>query len=178
MYQVKYDEIGVKAFFKDYAKILGSTNFTGISYEVLKRLIASIDNIFPRLIEFPKEWTRNYYEIKIRGTLAYGTAFVFGRKLIAPAIRQLIVYSGHYIDQACADATLTGLPCTLGHLSDSVMEGAHKRTKQGEYLFTGGSAGNTGKEDYQKRVITQQFLNEWFRGAKASNTYKSSEHFN
>ena len=166
-------------------------------------MIASIDYIFPRLIEFPKEWIRNYYEIKIRSTLECGTAFEFGLKLITPAIRQLIVYSCHYIDQACADASLTGLPSTLGHFSDLKMEGAHKRAKK-EIFFSGERAGKTEKEDYQRRVIIQQFLNEWFRGesaenkhvraniniklnfeiessssrAKVSNTYKSSEHFN
>ena len=44
------------------------------------------------------------------------------------------------------------------------MEGAHKRAKQGKFIFSGGRLGKTGKTDYQKRVIEQQFLNEWFRG--------------
>ena len=43
------------------------------------------------------------------------------------------------------------------------MEGLHKQGKQGKYQFSGGRSGKTGKVDHQKRVLEQQFLNEWFR---------------
>ena len=51
------------------------------------------------------------------------------------------------------------------------MEGVHKRAKQGKYLFSRGKAGKTGKEDFQRRVITQQFLKEWFRGESTENKH-------
>ena len=75
-------------------------------------------------------------------------------------MKQLMVYSGHYIDQAKKDAELTGLPCSLAHFSDSLMEEAHKRAKQGKFIFCGGKSGKTGKREYQERVIKQQVLNE------------------
>ena len=42
------------------------------------------------------------------------------------------------------------------------MEGAHKKAKQGKYLFSGGKSRKTGKQEYQERVIEQQLLSEWF----------------
>ena len=43
------------------------------------------------------------------------------------------------------------------------MEGAHKKAKQGKYLFSGGKSGKIGKKEYQEIVIEQQLLSEWFR---------------
>ena len=54
------------------------------------------------------------------------------------------------------------LSCGLGHFSDSLMEGAHKKAKQGKYLLSGGKSGKTGKQEYQERVIEQQLLSELF----------------
>ena len=51
-------------------------------------------------------------------------------------MRQLIVYSGHFVEQAKNDSEVVGLLCELGHCSDSLMEGAHKKAKQGKYLFS------------------------------------------
>ncbi|KAK2568128.1 hypothetical protein P5673_008072, partial [Acropora cervicornis] len=33
--------------------------------------------------------------------------------------------------------------------------------KQGNYIYSGGQAGETEKIDYQTRVLTQQFCHEW-----------------
>lgn len=41
------------------------------------------------------------------------------------------------------------------------METKHKEAKQGNYIYSGGRAGETGKIDYQRRVLTQQFCHEW-----------------
>ena len=160
---VKFDEIGTKAFFNDYDKILKAAHFTGIIYDILKEFLGSVANILPNALGTMCDLSRPVYEIKMRGTLGCAV-FIFGRKLITPAMKQLIAHTGYYIDQAKADAQLAELPCGLGHFSDSVMEGAHKRAKQGKFIFSGGRLGKTGKTDYQKRVIEQQFLNEWFRG--------------
>ena len=89
---------------------------------------------------------------------------LFCGHLVTPAMKQLIAHTSYYIDQAKADAPPAELPCGLSHFSDSVIEGAHKRAKQGKFIFSGGRLGKTGKTDYQKRVIEQQFHNEWFRG--------------
>ena len=50
-----------------------------------------------------------------------------------------------HVQKALDDAELTGLPCSLGNFSDSVMEGLHKSSKQGKYQFSGGRSGRTGK---------------------------------
>ena len=49
------------------------------------------------------------YKIKMRGTLGCAV-FIFGRKLITPAMKQLIAHTGYYNDQAKADAQLAELP--------------------------------------------------------------------
>ena len=73
-------------------------------------------------------------------------------------------YTAFWLQIAKADGKLIGLDnCSIGNISDSVMEGAHKPWKQGKYTFSGGRSGPTGRHDYQKQVITRQFINEWVR---------------
>ena len=94
--------------------------------------------------------SRPVYEIKMRGTLGCAV-FIFGRKLITPAMKQPIIHTGYYIDQAEADAQLAELPCGSGYFNDAAMEGAHKRAKQGQFIFCGERLGKTDKTGYQKR---------------------------
>ena len=49
---------------------------------------------------------------------------------------------------------------TLHNFNDSIMETKHNEAKQGNYIYSCGEAGETGKIDYQKRVLTQQSCHE------------------
>ena len=167
--QIKFDEIGLKAFFQKHKNIIESSKFTGLTLEILTTFFASLEDIMPKLPKIPQGWTRPYFDIKTRGTLGCGIVFLFGRSLVTPAMRQLIVYSGHYVEQAKNDSELVGLSCELGNFSDSLMEGAHKKAKQGKYLSSGGKSGKTGKQEYEERVIEQQLLSEWFKSESNEN---------
>ena len=112
----------------------------------------------PKLLKIPRDWTRPYFDMKPRGTLGCGIVFLFGRSLVTPAMRQLM----DYVEQAKNDSELVSFSCGLGHCSDSLMEGAHKKAKQGKYLFSGEKSGKTGKQEYQERAIEKQLLIEWF----------------
>jgi len=76
-------------------------------------------------------------------------------------VKELVAYIGFYVEKALKDAALSGLLLTLCNLNDSIMETKHKEAKQGNYIYSGGRAGETGKIDYQKRVLTQQFCHAW-----------------
>ena len=76
-------------------------------------------------------------------------------------MKELVAYTGFYVEKALKDAALSGLPLTLHNFNDSVMETKHKEAKQGNYIYSGGRVGETGKIEYQKRVLTQQFCHEW-----------------
>ena len=69
--------------------------------------------------------------------------------------------AGFYVEKALKDAALSGLPLTLRNFNDSNMETKHKEAKQGNYIYSSGRVGDTGKIDYQKRVLTQQCCHEW-----------------
>ena len=121
----------------------------------------------PNLLKIPGDWTRPYFDIKACSTCSCANVFLFGRSPVTPTMKQLIVYSGHY--QAKNDSDVVSLSCELGHFSDSLMEGAHKKAKQGKYFFSGGKSGKTEKQEYQERVIEQQLLSEWFRSESNEN---------
>ena len=104
--------------------------FTGLTLEILATFFESLEDIMPRLLKIPLEWTRPYFDIKARGTFGCDIVFLFGRSLVTPAMRQLMVYSGHYIEQAKYDSELVGLSCGLDHFSDSLMKCAQKKAKQ------------------------------------------------
>ena len=57
----------------------------------------------PNLLKIPGDWARPYFDIKARSTFSYGIVFLFGRFPVTPAMGQLIVYSGHYVEQAKND---------------------------------------------------------------------------
>ena len=65
-------------------------------------------------------------------------------------MRQLTVYTGHYLDQAKHDSELVGLPSGLGQFNDSIAEGTHKKAKQGKYLLAEGSLEKLGKKSTRK----------------------------
>lgn len=52
-------------------------------------------------------------------------------------------------------------PLSLHNFTDSVMETKHKEAKQGNFIYSSGRTGETGRSDYQKRVVNQQFCYEW-----------------
>ena len=79
---IKFDEIGVHAFFKKHTEILISSKFTGITLEILSTFFRSSESLLPNALTVPKEWTWPQYEVKIRSPLGCGVAFIFGKSLV------------------------------------------------------------------------------------------------
>ena len=117
----------------------------------------------PSLIRIPTTLAREEYEIKVRCYLGCGTVFIFGKRLVTATIKQLIAYTGWYIEKAKSDSRASGINCFLGNFSDRIMEGNYNLGKQGRFNFSGGKTGPTGKRECQELFLEQQFVNEWFR---------------
>ena len=83
--QIKFDEVGLKAFFKKHKHISESNKFTGLTLEILTTFFESLEDIMPKLLKMPRDWTRPYFDIKGHGTLGCGTVFLLGRSLVTPA---------------------------------------------------------------------------------------------
>ena len=96
-------------------------------------------------------------ECQVRVLLGFQFILIFGSETVTATV----AYTGFYIEKALKDATLSGLPLSLHNFNDSCMETRHKDAKQGNYIYSGGRTGETGKIDYQRRVLTQQFCHEW-----------------
>ena len=163
---IKFDELGVKSFFDNFESLLKSSNFEGLIHEILSIFISHLKPILPEIMEMDRSWSRYSYAIKIRSVLGCGVVFIFGSRKMTATMKQLIAYTDYYVQKALDDAELIGLSCSLRNFSDSVMEGLHKSGKQGKYQFSGGRSGRTGKLEYQRRVLEQQFLNECFRSER------------
>ena len=71
-------------------------------------------------------------------------------------MKELVAYTGFYVEKAARDAIPVGLPLSLHNFTDS-----NKEAKQGNFIYSGGRTGETGRSDYQKRVLNQQFCHEW-----------------
>ena len=59
-------------------------------------------------------------------------------------MKELVAYTGFYVEKAARDAILVGLPLSLHN-----------------FIYSGGRTGETGRSHYQKRVLNQQFCHEW-----------------
>lgn len=165
---VKFDEIGVLSFGHKIPNVLPLTGFEHFTLNVLTTFASGLTGVFQNLLRPPPNLTGNDYEILARVLLGFQAVIIFGVKAITPSIKQVVVYTPFYINKALADGEEVGLPVTLEHISDATMETAHKRPKEGNFLFSGGRDGPTDVLEYQKCVLTQLFQNEiyhiWDKG--------------
>ena len=80
----------------------------------------------------------NEYEKEARIKLGFQIVSIFGTLSVTQSIKQIVAYTGYYIDKATADGELVRLPLSLENLSDRTMERAHTEPKSVRFLFSGG----------------------------------------
>ena len=78
----------------------------------------------------PKELTRQEYECQARVLLGFQFILKFGSETVTATVKELVAYTGFYIEKSLKDATLSGLPLSLHSFNDSIMETRHKDAKQ------------------------------------------------
>ena len=160
-YDVTFDESGVLAFYERAEELLGNVGFSSLITQILVCFCSGLKKVFHWLLNTPKELTRDQYECHARVLLGFQFVLIFGTQSVTATIKELVAYTGFYIEKALKDATLVGLPLCLHNFNDGIMETKHKYAKQGNYIYSGGLTGETGRQDYQKCVLTQQFYHEW-----------------
>ena len=97
-------------------------------------------------------------------------------------MKELVPYTGFYVERALKDAALSGLPLTLRNFNDSIMETKHKEAKQGNHIYSSGRVGETGKIDYQNEHSPNNSVTsghplrtERKKGAASPQTLKSTK---
>ena len=160
-YDVTFDENGVLAFYEKAEELLNNSGFSPLVNKILVCFCTSLKKIFQWILNTPKELTRQEYECQARVLLGFQFILIFGSQTVTATVKELVVYTGFYVEKALKDAALSGLPLTLHNFNDGIMETKHKEAKQGNYIYSGGRLGETGKIEYQKRVLNQQFCHEW-----------------
>ena len=106
---------------------------------------------------------RDTFEKLSRSNLGFQFVILFGSSKVTPAVKQLTVYFGCYIQKALDDAKEIGRKNSIKNYSDALMKMKHKEAKLGNYCYSGGKSGPITKTEYQQNLIQQQFLNEWLR---------------
>lgn len=160
-YDVTFDENGVLAFYEKAEELLNNSGFSPLLNKILVCFCTGLKKNSQWILNSPKESTRQVYECQARVLLGFQFILVFGSQTVTATVKELLAYTGFYVEKALTDAALSGLPLTLHNFNDSVMETKHKEAKQGNDIYSGGRVGETGKIKYQKRVLTQQFCHEW-----------------
>ena len=173
-YDVTFDENGVLAFYEKAEKLLNNSGFSPLVTEIFVCFCNGLKKIFQWILNTPKELTREEYECQARVLLGFQFILIFGSETVTATIKELVAYTGFYVEKALKDAALSGLPLSLHNFNDSIMETRHKDAKQGNYIYSGGRTGATGKIEYQRRVLTQQFCHEW---ASVENREKSGSNY-
>ena len=173
-YDVTFDENGVLAFYEKAEKLLNNSGFSPLVTEIFVCFCNGLKKIFQWILNTPKELTREEYECQARVLLGFQFILIFGSETVTATVKELVAYTGFYVEKALKDAALSGLPLSLHNFNDSIMETRHKDAKQGNYIYSGGRTGATGKIEYQGRVLTQQFCHEW---ASVENREKSGSNY-
>ena len=173
---VKFDEIGLLSFGSKIPSVLATAGFQSFSLDVLMKFCSGLTDMFQNLLRPQPTLTGKENEILARILLGFQAVVIFGVKAITPSIKQAVVYTPYYVDKAFADGREIGLPITLEHFSDATMETAHKRLKEGNFLFSGGKDGPIDVVEYQTCVLTQVFQNEIYHIWDKGNQLKSKRH--
>ena len=140
---------------------MNNSGFSPLVSEILVCFCTDLKKIFQWILNTPKELTRQEYECQARVLLGFQFILIFGSQTVTATVTELVACTGFHVEKAHKDAALSGLPLTLRNFNDSIMETKHTQAKQGNYIYSGGRAGKTGKIDHEKRVLTQQFCHEW-----------------
>ena len=114
-YDVTFDENGVLAFYEKAEELLNNSGFSPLVCKILVCFCTGLIKIFQWILNTPK-----------------------GSQTVTATVKELVAYTGFYMEKALEDAALSGLPLILCNFNDSIME-----TKQGNYSYSGGQAGET-----------------------------------
>ena len=82
---------------------------------------------FQWILNTPKELTRQKFECQARVLLGFQFILIFGSQIVTATVKELVAYTGFYVEKALKDAALSGLPLTLRNFNDSIMETKHKK---------------------------------------------------
>ena len=160
-YDVTFDESGVLAFYEKAEELLTNSGFSPLVTQILMCFCNGLKKFFQWILNTPKEQTREDYECHTRVLFGFQFVLIFGYDTVIATVKELVAYTVFYLERAVRDAILVGLPLSLHNFNDSIMETKHKEAKQGNFIYSGGRTGETGRSDYQKRVLNQQFCHEW-----------------
>ena len=126
-HQIKFDEIGYKAFWDKVDNLLVESNFSDLLLDILRLLFDGLQQFMPSLMNLKRNCSPENFEMKTRCFLGWSVVFIFGSRLMTATMKQVIAYTRWYIQQGKNDYDVAGLDIGLGSFSDSV----HKRSKQG-----------------------------------------------
>ncbi|KXJ17263.1 hypothetical protein AC249_AIPGENE8707 [Exaiptasia diaphana] len=129
-WDVKFDQVGAIAFYKQSPELLANTGFTGITLEVLTEFCSQLYPFFQTVLFTPLETTRTSYDIAARVLLGFNFVIIFGNQSVTATVKHLVAYMGFYIDKALNDGIQVGVPLSLRNFSDGIMETKHKEGKQ------------------------------------------------
>ncbi|KXJ19884.1 hypothetical protein AC249_AIPGENE25278 [Exaiptasia diaphana] len=160
---IKFDEIAVASFGETMPSILTDSGFSGVVLDVLQDFTSGLTSIYDALLDTPSSLSGKQFECNARIHLGFQFVTIFGTRSVTPSIKQIVVYTSHYIDKAKKDGELAGIPLTFSNFSDGLMETAHKYAKQGTFLYSGGRHGSSSAIEYQKLLLSQMFNNELYR---------------
>lgn len=137
-YDVAFDENGVLAFYEKAEELLSKSGFSPLVNEILVSFCTSIKKIFQWILNTQKELTRQEYECQARVLLGFQFTLICGSQTVTATAKELVVYTGFYVEKALKDAALSGLPLNLCNFNDSIVETKNKEAKQGNYIYSGG----------------------------------------
>ena len=106
---IKFDKIGVAAFSETMPQIVDEAGFSGVTLDVPKEFTSGLTCIYNALLDTPSSLSGNQFECAARIHLGFQFVTIFGTSSVTPSIKQIVVYTSHYIDKAKKDGELAGI---------------------------------------------------------------------
>ena len=141
-------------FATNFSSFLTNLGFQGIALHIPITFGDGLKKIM-MLLDTPVGLKGDEFDVEAKALPGFQFVNIFGSKTVTVTIKQIAVYTGYYVEQARLDSIAAGLPISLHHFSDRIMETAHKNTKLGSMRNSGGREGPLSKVQYQEALLSQ-----------------------
>ena len=113
-------------FWKKAEELLNNPGFSLFGQQNIGMFLHWPEKKFPVDFKHSDRFNQTGVWMPARVLLGFQFILIFVSQTVTTTVKELLAYTGFYVEKALKDAGLSGLPLTLHNFNDSIMETKHK----------------------------------------------------